>query len=48
VHPLAWGTQDYHLYRLTLDLTAAPTMPIGLKLRPPGELIQGLRIREDI
>jgi hypothetical protein len=48
VHPLAWGTQDYHLYRLRLDLTSAPTMPIALKLRPPGELIQGLRIREEI
>jgi hypothetical protein len=40
VHPLWWGDSDYHLYRLQLGLPGAPAAPIGLRIRPPGKLIE--------
>ncbi|HEY0514271.1 MAG TPA: hypothetical protein VGH73_20370 [Thermoanaerobaculia bacterium] len=40
VHPLWWGAGDYHLYRLEIRLPGAPAAPIGLRIRPPGDLIE--------
>jgi hypothetical protein len=40
VHPLWWGSHDYHLYKLDLHLPGAPAMPITMHLQPAGDLIQ--------
>ena len=40
VSPLWWGAGDYHLYRLEIRLPGAPAAPIGLRIRPPGDLIE--------
>ncbi|HEV2851672.1 MAG TPA: hypothetical protein VHC97_02600 [Thermoanaerobaculia bacterium] len=40
VHPLWWGRHDYHLYTLDFRLPGAPTVPIGLRVLPPRDLIK--------
>ncbi|MFL6260881.1 MAG: hypothetical protein ACJ76Y_14325 [Thermoanaerobaculia bacterium] len=40
VHPLWWGTGDYYLYDLEMQLPGAKTVPIGMRMWPAEELIQ--------
>jgi hypothetical protein len=40
VHPLWWGSYDYHLYALDFHLPGAPSTPIGFRVLPPRDLIQ--------
>ena len=40
VHPLWLSPYDVHLYTLTFNLPGARTEPIGLRIRPRGDLIR--------
>ncbi|HEV7506239.1 MAG TPA: hypothetical protein VGS07_15135 [Thermoanaerobaculia bacterium] len=40
VHPLGWTAYDVHLYALHFFLPGAQTEPIGLRIRPRGDLIR--------
>jgi hypothetical protein len=40
VHPLWWSPYDVHFYALQFSLPGARTEPIGLRIRPRGDLIR--------
>jgi hypothetical protein len=40
VHPLWWSPYDVHFYALQFSLPGAHTEPIGLRIRPRGDLIR--------
>ncbi|HSS51954.1 MAG TPA: hypothetical protein VLX28_23685 [Thermoanaerobaculia bacterium] len=40
VHPLGWTPYDVHFYALHFFLPGARTQPIGLRIRPRGDLIR--------